>query len=631
MRIMKKRSKLIALLIIMLTFSSVHAQVKHVKVSEVEENDQFMYFYFDLFIQEFAYTLKYMVEDNDYYLNLSKITFDRLELTRDEAIYYQSRGIETKARYVVEPFYQFSKKLLFLGQTNYELQNVIRDLENSPDEELFREANLKIIAMNKTLKEMYSDLDAIDNIELKNGTHILKFNTTPIRKWMEEMEKKISSYLSTVEEISKEMSLNAAVQRHLWIDVSNRNPILFDKVLIYGHTSNPGTVWISIEYFENESRIITKMYQVKTAKDGSFSMSYSFNELKEYKVYATQEINGTRRMSNVVIVRVRKIPTRFIMDSTFEELIGRKLTVRGTLVDYYKKPLQNVKVYVNSSEATTNERGEFFREFYSDSAKKEKVNVVFYGDEIHEGTNKTVEIVFSKYPVNIVLDPEKNKVFLGENVKVKGVITGLKHASPIEIYMNRRLYKVVEANETFELNLNFSSLGTYSIYAFYAGDELHQEAKSNIVTILVVEKPAKMRSNLMVIFLIAVLLGSLLYWKREKLKLPKMLGEREIEEAQGISEEEFIEIIKQKPELPKDVKEAYKMLFEELASAFNLRKSLTPREVLKALKDAEFYGDLKVVTELHEKAVYGGVELSEVERKEFFARMERILEVLGYA
>jgi len=626
---MRKHNIIVALIVFMITLSSTMAQMRHVKLDEVKESDQFLYFYFDLFLQEFGYSLKYMANDNNYYLKLSNITYKRIQLTRDEAIYYESRGIETKARYVVEPFYQFSKRLVFLGETNHELVRIIKILENTTNEELFREASLKIIAMNRTIREMYVYLDEIDELKLKNGTHILKFDTKFVRKWLNEMENKINDYSNTLSNLIKERKIEPITKRSLWIDVSTRNPILYDRAMIYGYTSTPGVLWIHIEHMENKNKIIEKMYQIKTSKDGSFFMQYSFNELTEYKVYATQEVNGTQKTSNIVIVRVRKIPTKFIIDSKFEGLIGKPLTVRGILVDYYKKPLFNATVYLNSTEVLTNKRGEFFKQYTFNRPKVEKILVSFPGDDIHEGTRKVIEIAFLKYPVTIVLDPEKNKIYLGDKVKITGIITGLEYATPIEIYMNKNPYRIVNASKRFEITFTPSSLGTYTFYAFYPGDELHQEATSNIVSILVVKPPEKTKSNVIIVLLTIALLGALLYWRREK--LPFRMKEHE-EAKEDTTEEEVIEITSgEKPELPKDIREAYKLLFNEIVSKFNLKTSMTPREVLRALKESEFYNDLKVITELHEKEVYGEMELSRVEREIFFEKLERILEAVKHA
>ncbi|RLF78106.1 hypothetical protein DRN39_02145 [Thermococci archaeon] len=608
--------KLFALIVIMLTFSSVQAQTRHVKLSEVKESDQFMYFYFDLFLQEFSYSLKYMVEGEDYYLNMSKESFGKIRLTREEALYYESRGVDTKVRQVVEPFYQFSSDLVRLGQINYGLQRILVSSESSTS--AVEEARLKIVAMNRTIEEMYSYLDDIDRIELRNGTDVLRFDTSGVRMWLGRMREKAGEYALILGGLP--------VKEGLWIDVSNKNPMLFENVSIYGHSDYGGDVSISIEH---ENRTI--IYTVKVSKNGDFSLPYSFDELGEYRIYAGQRVDDKIEISNVVVVRVRKIPSMFIMDAKFEGIVGEGLEVRGRLVDYYGHPLGGAKIYMNSSEVMTDGEGFFHKEFYSNSPESERISLIFPGDDIHMGANMSVEIEFLKHPVTIFLEASSKKVFLGEEATLKGEIRGVHGEVPISIYMNGGFYKRIQTNGSFEFSVKFDSLGTYTFYALYPGDELHNGARSNMVTISVIKGTEKRSSSFIMVLLALFLLGSLIYWRKHEFKpLRKEKGE-EMVKGMKMRDEEFIELIRQKPELPEDVKEAYKLLFERLISSFNLRRSLTPREVLEKLKGMEFHEDLKVVTELHEKEVYGGMKLKDEERELFFQKLQDILEVLGYA
>jgi len=79
-----------------------------------------------------------------------------------------------------------------------------------------------------------------------------------------------------------------------------------------------------------------------------------------------------------------------------------------------------------------------------------------------------------------------------------------------------------------------------------------------------------------------------------------------------------------------DFREAYKMLFNTLISRYNLKKSLTPRELLKELRNEPFSEKLRIVTDLHEKAVYGNIMLKDDEKDLYFKLITEILEGLKW-
>ncbi|RLI81595.1 hypothetical protein DRP04_05780 [Archaeoglobales archaeon] len=91
---------------------------------------------------------------------------------------------------------------------------------------------------------------------------------------------------------------------------------------------------------------------------------------------------------------------------------------------------------------------------------------------------------------------------------------------------------------------------------------------------------------------------------------------------------EKVEEIAKELKLPESVEDAYKVLFSTLVGRYNLKKSLTPRELLKVLKNESFAEKLKVVTNLHEKAVYGKIELKDEEKEVYFRLITEMLEGL---
>ncbi len=73
------------------------------------------------------------------------------------------------------------------------------------------------------------------------------------------------------------------------------------------------------------------------------------------------------------------------------------------------------------------------------------------------------------------------------------------------------------------------------------------------------------------------------------------------------------------------IEESYKLLFDSIVGKYGFKKSLTPRELLKALKKEPFAEMMEKVTELHEKAVYGNIEITDIEKEIYFKAINEIL------
>jgi hypothetical protein len=66
-----------------------------------------------------------------------------------------------------------------------------------------------------------------------------------------------------------------------------------------------------------------------------------------------------------------------------------------------------------------------------------------------------------------------------------------------------------------------------------------------------------------------------------------------------------------------------------MKETLGLGESLTPREVLNALRDWELHGELEMVTALHERVVYGGMSPDEEELAMFRETVKKLLEAMG--
>jgi hypothetical protein len=76
-----------------------------------------------------------------------------------------------------------------------------------------------------------------------------------------------------------------------------------------------------------------------------------------------------------------------------------------------------------------------------------------------------------------------------------------------------------------------------------------------------------------------------------------------------------------------DFGEAYRLLFDAAITQYDLRKSLTPRELLEAITDANepFTDIFRDVTAIHERAFYGGMGLVDGEEERYFNEIGEIL------
>ncbi|MCK4732274.1 MAG: DUF4129 domain-containing protein [Methanophagales archaeon] len=99
--------------------------------------------------------------------------------------------------------------------------------------------------------------------------------------------------------------------------------------------------------------------------------------------------------------------------------------------------------------------------------------------------------------------------------------------------------------------------------------------------------------------------------------------EEEKEQYEEVSGENILEGV--------DLEGAYKLLFDTIVDKYGFKKSLTPRELLEAIKKKKepLAERLEGVTELYEKAVYGNVELADEEKESYFELIKEILSLEG--
>ncbi|AEK73102.1 hypothetical protein GQS_06020 [Thermococcus sp. 4557] len=545
------------------------------------QRDVFLYDYFSQVLTRFEYSLRYALANESYSLTLANTTFQELELLHEESLYYGEKGVNLTVMHVLPPFYEFSKQLMILDELTLQFQT-------GGDPEL-------AAGILGTAGKMEALLDAIEGMKLRNGTEVLVFDTSGVRKRLEEIKALASKVPQTGE---------------FTLGVSDRNPMLNGTVTIFGTCPLNGTVTIVIT--DGSSTALLAVMP----SNGFFSKEYRFEELGTYEIYATQ--GGER--SNTVSVTVGKISTAFVVDGTYSTFINGTIELRGKLVDYYGRPLGERNVSIGNSTVVTGPDGDFSRRYRLNRAGTIKVTLTFGGDEVHEGTSRVVTLVFRKYPVSIGLDGP-TETAPGKEVAFEGTIDPALEV-PLTVYINGSpAFNVTPSNGTFSFTITPEKPGTLEIHVEFPGSDVYAGASSNVIVLAVIP-PESMAARYLVIGVLTVALVAAVIVMRKR---EETGGGGRGTSHQTPSRDEGPAPMGEPVYVPDDVGEAYRLLRRRLRDAFGVGENLTPREALRALEGWKLYPVLERVTLLHEKAVYGEVELGEDEIREFREGVEKLL------
>ncbi|NJD98868.1 DUF4129 domain-containing protein [Thermococcus sp. LS1] len=573
-----RRASLLIIILILIVGSVPLASGK--AVEEPTQRDVFLYEYFSKIILRFEYSLKYALVNESYGLTLANSTLEELKLIHLETLYYQEKGVNSTVMKVIPPFYEFSRELVVLNE-------LMLEFHKNPTPAVT--AGIKGTALN-----MESLLDEIDSLELMNGTKLMKFNTQKVRRYLNEIIEKVSS--------------EKLPSGRFEIGISNSEPILYQRVTIFGSCPGNDTVTVVITRENFTSFIIV------TPQNGLFSTTYRFRELGTYTIYATQ--GGMK--SNTLNVTVRKIPSLFLVERVYSAFLNQTLVLSGRLVDYYGYPLEGREITIEDETLITGENGTFAKVYRSSEAATFQVPLEFAGDGTHTGTSEIVTVEFRRFPVAITLNgPER--ITLGEKAAFTGRVKP-NMTFPLIVYVNDTpWFNITAENGTFSFTVEPQSPGQLRVYVAFAGSEVYDSATSNVVVLNVVP-PVNMLPRYIAIALLSLLLALAIVIVRRRERKPISPAPQRVVEAVPAEHEVIWE-----ERIPEDVGEAYKLLREKLKDRFGISESLTPREVLRILRDWEFYTDLEEVTRLHEKAVYGEIPLSEEELREFREGLKKLL------
>jgi len=568
----------VSVLILMALIIGSTPAVSGLGVKEPVRRDVFLYHYFSGVLGKFDESLTYVLAGDNTSVEICESTLRNLELIREETLYYEERGIDSKVAEVLPPFYDFARNLLVLVNLTLEFQ--------------IRPSPALSSGILSTVGILEGDLERIERIELANGSEVLRFNVVKLRRDLEDVRR---------------LALRAPAKRGFFIGVSDSTPFINQTVTIFG--SCPCNSSLEVFIVGNSSTTVL----VVTPRNGLFSTAYTFSALGTYRVYAVQ--GGNR--SNTVTVSVGKIPTFFVVGSYYTAFINNSVKLSGRLVDYYGRPLPNRTVTVGNRTLFTSINGSFAVIYRSARPVVLNVTLRFAGDKFHSGAVKTVRVEFKRYPVSIVLSGPQ-RVSLGKEATFNGSVQPAISA-PLTVYVNGRAYTRVhpEKNGTFSFSLKPNETGNFRVYVLFPGNEVYARAVSNTVILSVVRTRGFVRYILLAVLALAIFAGVLLRERRGK--------EEEREETGEVPPETPVREVETPPEIPEDVGKAYSLLRELLVEKFNLPKNMTPREILEALRDWGLYPELEKVTLLHERAVYGGGDLSEDELEEFRKAMRALI------
>ncbi len=569
----------------------------------VERDDQYTYDYFNSVLNSFSNIFKSIIEDNNTCINQSRNVFKELNCLKNETVLYSAHNITSPVGYVIQPFYKFSKELVYLCNLNMRLKE---DISKNTTESLV-DAKATVMEINKTLILMENTLDNIDNITyLKKGNETLKFNTSNIRELINLYKSKILKY---------NMNISIAGLR---IYISDNNPIIFENVTIYGIAKN-GNITI---FIGNSSYNFT-------VKNNTFSMIYSFKKDGLYKIYAKQN----NKTSNILYVNVSKIPTCIYTDKeVYRGYANSNITLNGYVVDWYGKRVNGV-VYIMGIPIVLN-NGSFTYNIFSNKPTNETITIFYKGSSIYLTSNKTVNVEFLKRPTRIVISTNKYNVTTGETITITGNFFGVNSIVDIYIVVNNETYKSIKTNGEFITNISFNSSGIYNIYAVYPGNDVYDSCRSNILTINVKER--SYISYIIVVALIALIGGYAYIYKFEMFKKKRADNKKKDKKS---SEDRYINVegnrkIEKKDDKDKlvsipddDITKAYTLLFNTLVEKYSLPRNLTPRELLNIIKtkNPNIYDDLKFITDIHEKHVYGKYDINKETLNKYIQKIKEVL------
>ncbi|MBE8539390.1 DUF4129 domain-containing protein [Geoglobus acetivorans] len=592
------------ILIISLISPVIAVETRHELYSNAVPSDDAIYDYFSDILGQAEKCLEKFLDEDASAVNISASLNERVMLTAMEARYYSLKGVRSNVSTVIPPFITLSSELEKLADSQAEFLDSMKALTKGGDYATYVRARSALLSMELSVERINGSLNDIEQLSLWNGSSELHFDVSGIRDTLKDVKGLIRQYSYLLDRYERK-----TIGEGITVTVSDYTPFLHQEVEIRVHAVNVTPTAIFID-------------GVRFSLTGT-TMRYSFDTLGRHEIYAEGLKDGTTIRSNVVEVLVSRIPTHILLLSKPSALIGENVEISGFLSDFYGSPVNStVTVSVDGAERVVEtSNGLFSLNVTRDSEGYVNISASYAGNETYEASSANASIFFSRLPVTIYLEANSTEIKPNETVGFSGRITGVEYAVPVTVLIDSsKILKLNTSNE-FNFTLMFTKPGVYRISVHYPGDALHRPATSSTVEIRVVATHV----NLLLALVISAILLILYAMSRRKRsgQKPEPEKQHEAEHVKAAEQEE-----RKIEEVTGSIEDVYRALFNRLVDRYRLRRSQTPRELLKSLKGEPFADKLRIITDLHERAVYGEIELDEREREMYFRLVTGLLEEL---
>ena len=245
-----------------------------------------------------------------------------------------------------------------------------------------------------------------------------------------------------------------------------------------------------------------------TNATGHFHLVWNVTLGGEYDLRACWEgwENVSGAYSNAVRMVVEKISPSLTLEADPQTVkIGSNITLSGTL---YPAINTTITLYYRNSTENTWHRlksalevvyGNFSYIWETEKAGTFEIRACWKGNDIFKGINSTVSVTVTKCASYLTINVDSETVTVGSNITISGTLSleqeTLGNVSGATIIIR---YKTTENGEwtdlatvktnvtgTYTYVWNTNQTGTFIIKAFWAGDEYHDAAESEEVTVTV--------------------------------------------------------------------------------------------------------------------------------------------------
>jgi len=687
-------SVLLSLLVSLLISPVSANGVRHLRYSEANASDEAIYSFFTDVLKDAGTCMDKIIEESPDADDLASSLESGVKVTEEESRFYAAKGVESNVSWVVKPFCSLSRgvkkttssQLAFL--TNYEI------LKNESDYEAYVRARTAVVNMRAGADMINRSLDAIEQIELWNETSRLFFNVSELRDKLKDIyalidhyEKLLEKYELETPTFEKNLLVVVVSDDHpflyevieiyvyarnvtalsLFIDNARyelKNQTEQTKRHSFGEVGEHVIYAEGVtEEGENIRSNIVKVFVEKIPTSITLSSKYAafVNERVKIAGLLVDYYNEPLCGANVTITasgRRSELKTdrngrfAFIVTRSSEGYLNVSAFYPGN--DTYESSSANISLFfsrfpvslhieADETQISANETVNFTGSVYGINSSYTVALTIFVNDTGVKTLTGTKDFnfsfrfpspgtywVYAFFPGDSLFKPAKSNV-------VKITVKGKPGSPPPFQHSVRHAVKIAVKENPVIMNPYFYLwLILIAIILFFTG-LYARTLKRKLHTL---GKKIRIPAGFTVIFARAFSKGrnklrSLIEKKGTKQKnrtadnpgtevAAGEVEERGEEEAhyEEASEANILEGI--------NLEDAYKLLFDTIVEKYGIKRSATPRELVKAVKEeAPFAEMLEAVTELYEKAVYGNQELTVEEEESYFKLIKEILSLEG--